>query len=224
MASRGRATPEPRRVGDTVYEALRESIVSGRILPGARLSVPAIAEQYAVSRSPVRDAVIRLVQEGLARDTVNRGAVVAAPEPHELISLYEVREALEWAAARLAAQHTTPGLRRRLLAILAEHEQVAQEGDFTRHIALDAAFHRELRLAADSPVLLRMLDDIQDRVVLAMHTTSLSGGMRRAIEDHRAIFEAVSAGRGEAAAEAARAHITRLKELLRERGVSGQFS
>jgi DNA-binding GntR family transcriptional regulator len=224
MGPRGRATPEPRRVGDTVYQALRESILSGRISPGARLSVPAIAQEYAVSRSPVRDAVIRLVQEGLARDTVNRGAVVAALEPGELVSLYEVREALEWAAARLAAQHTTPGLRRRLLAILTEHEQVVQEGDFARHVALDAAFHRELRLAADSPVLLRMLDDIQDRVVLAMRSTSLSGGMRRAIEEHRTIFEAVSTGRGEAAAEAARAHINRLKELLRERDLSTQFS
>jgi len=214
---RGRATPEPRRMGDMVYESLREAIVSGLVAPGARLSVPAIAAQYAVSRSPVRDAVIRLVQEGLARDTVNRGAVVAALDPGELVSLYEVREALEWAAARLAAQHTTPGLRRRLLAILTEHEQVLREGDFARHVALDAAFHRELRLAADSPVLLRMLDDIQDRVVLAMRSTSLSGGMRRAVEEHRKIFEAVSAGQGEAAAEAARAHISRLTQLLRQR-------
>lgn len=224
MGERGRATNEPRRMGDAVYESLRESIVSGRIAPGARLSVPAIAQEYAVSRSPVRDAVIRLVQEGLARETVNRGAVVAAPGPGELVSLYEVREALEWAAARLAAQHTTPGLRRRLLAILTEHEQVVEEGDITRHVALDAAFHRELRLAADSPVLLRMLDDIQDRVVLAMRSTSLSGGMRRAVEEHRAIFEAVSTGQGEAAAEAARAHISRLTRLLRERNQSGQFS
>jgi len=62
-----------------------------------------------------------------------------------------------------------------------------------------------------------MLDGIQDKVVLAMRSTSLTGGMTRAVADHRAIFEAVTSLDQDAAAEAARAHIRRLKELLRER-------
>jgi DNA-binding GntR family transcriptional regulator len=217
MAIEGRATPEPRRIGDAMYEALRERILSGERGPGSRLSVPAIAHQYAVSRSPVREAVVRLVQDGLARETVNRGAVIAALDPQELASLYEAQEALESAAARLAAEHNSPGLRRRLLAILTEHEQAALEDDLTRHRALDAAFHRELRRAADSPVIERMLEDIQGRVLLAMRSTSLTGGMRAAVAEHRAIFEALTAGDGDAAAAAARAHIKRLKNLLSER-------
>lgn len=217
MATERRLPPEPRRIGDTVYEALRDRILSGELEAESRLSVPAIAQEYAVSRSPVRDAIIRLVQDGLARETVNRGAVIAVPSPRELVSLYEAREALESAAARLAAEHASPGLRRKLLAILTEHEQVVEGGDFARHVVLDAAFHRELRMAADSPVIERMLDDIQDRVVLAMRATTLSGGMRRAVADHRRIFEAVTASDGDAAAAAARAHVNRLKELLDER-------
>ncbi len=217
MPASADATPQPRRIGDELYVAIRERIMAGQLEPGARLSVPALAQEYEVSRSPVRDAVIRLVQEGLARDTVNRGAVIATPDLRELVSLYEAREALEWAAARLAAEHYTPALRQRLLAILAEHEQVAKDGDFPRHVSLDAAFHRELRQAAESPVLERMLDGIQDQIGLAMRSTSVTGGMRRAVADHRAIFEAVTSRDPEAAAEAARVHIHRLKELLRER-------
>lgn len=207
---------EPRRMGDAVYDALRQRILAGRLPPGARLSVPALAAEFAVSRSPVRDAVIRLVHEGLAQETLNRGAVVAAVDTRELVSLYEAREALEAAAARLATEKSTPELMDNLNAIFAEHEHAVLEGDFPRHVAMDAAFHREVRRAADSPVLERMLDDIQDRVVLAMRSTSITGGMRKALEDHRAILEAVASGDPELAARVAGSHIKRLKELLRD--------
>ncbi|MEU2611025.1 GntR family transcriptional regulator [Micromonospora sp. NPDC007271] len=203
------------RVGELLYRTLRDRIISGELRPGTRLSVPALAEEFQVSRSPVRDAVIRLVQDELARETMNRGAVVARIEADELVSLYEAREALEWAAARLAAERYTPALRRRLLALLTEHRQVAEAGDFARHIELDAAFHSEIRQAAQSPVLARMLDRVQGRVLIAMRSTSLTGGMKQAVADHQAIFEALGSGDPEAAGEAARAHISRLKELLR---------
>jgi DNA-binding GntR family transcriptional regulator len=214
---RAGGTSGPQRMGDTLYEALRVRILTGDLPPGARLSVPAIAREYHVSRSPVRDAVIRLLQEGLARETVNRGAEIAVLDSRELVSLYEARAALESTATRLAVQRSDAGLRRRLLTILTEHHQVATDGDYPRHVILDAAFHRELRMAADSPVIERMLDDIQDQVALAMRSTSLTGGMRSAVEDHQAIFEAVTAGDPEAAADTAWAHIHRLKELLRNR-------
>ncbi|MGC5331863.1 GntR family transcriptional regulator [Micromonospora sp. DT62] len=203
------------RVGELLYRTLRDRIISGELRPGTRLSVPALAEEFRVSRSPVRDAVIRLVQDELARETLNRGAVVARIEGEELVSLYEAREALEWAVARLAAQRYSPALRRRLLALLTEHRQVAADGDFARHIELDAAFHREIRQAAQSPVLTRMLDGVQSRVLIAMRSTSLTGGMAQAVADHQAIFEALCSGDPDAAGEAARAHIRRLKELLR---------
>ncbi|WP_192581241.1 GntR family transcriptional regulator [Micromonospora sp. AMSO12t] len=203
------------RVGELLYRTLRDRIISGELRPGTRLSVPALAEEFRVSRSPVRDAVIRLVQDELARETLNRGAVVARIEGEELVSLYEAREALEWAVARLAAQRYSPALRRRLLALITEHRQVAADGDFARHIELDAAFHREIRQAAQSPVLTRMLDGVQSRVLIAMRSTSLTGGMAQAVADHQAIFEALCSGDPDAAGEAARAHIRRLKELLR---------
>lgn len=203
------------RVGEMLYRTLRDRIISGELRPGTRLSVPGLAEEFQVSRSPVRDAVIRLVQDELARETMNRGAVVARIEGEELVSLYEAREALEWAVARLAAERYSPALRRRLLALLTEHRQVAEAGDFTRHIELDAAFHREIRQAAQSPVLTRMLDGVQSRVMIAMRSTSLTGGMTQAVADHQVIFEALCSGDPDAAGEAARSHIRRLKELLR---------
>lgn len=202
-------------VSDGIYRDLRDRIVAGEIAPGSRLSIPALAKQYRVSRSPVREAVLRLVATGIARQSLNAGAVVAPVDPAELVGVYEAREGLEWAAARLAASHQARGLRRKLLEILTEHEQVAAAGDFDHHVALDAAFHREVRRAAASPLVESMLDDIQDRVVIAMRSTSVSGGMQQAVADHRRIFEAIAAGHVEAAGVAASEHIARLTNLLR---------
>jgi DNA-binding GntR family transcriptional regulator len=208
----------PERVGETVYRVLRDRILSGAIPSGSHLSVPALAREFGVSRSPVRDAVLRLAKEGLTRETLNRGAVVPRFDRSELFSLYEAREALEGITARLAAPHFSAQLRRRLLGILTEHEQVAAAGDFARHIELDAAFHREVRQAANSPVVARMLEEIQGQVMIAMRSTSVSGGMPQAVEDHRRIFEALAEGNAEASEAAARDHIIRLRELLRAGG------
>lgn len=201
--------------GESVYRDLRDRIVAGELVPGDRLSVPALAEQYGLSRSPVREAVMRLVQTGIASDRHNAGAVVAPVDFVGLVSVYEAREALEYGAARLAAAQATPGLRRRLLALLTEHETVVRHADYQRHVELDAAFHREVRQAADSPMLESMLDDIQDRVVIAMRSTSVSGGLDQALADHRRIFEAVATGDVEGAGTAAREHIARLTNVLR---------
>ncbi|WP_165367809.1 GntR family transcriptional regulator [Phytoactinopolyspora endophytica] len=203
------------RVGERVYRTLRYRIVTGELEPEARLSVPAIARELGVSRSPVRDAVLQLVREGLAKETLNRGAIVSSISRTELVSLYEAREALEGMAARLATPNFTHDMRRRLLANLAEHDEAVARGDFDRHIDVDAAFHREIRMAAKSPVIARMLDEIQGQIMIAMRSTSISGGMDRALHDHRQIFEAVAAGDPDASEAAARQHIARLTQLLR---------
>ena len=88
------------RVGERVHRLLRDRILTGAIPPGFRLSVPAIARELGVSRSPLRDAVLQLVREGLAEETFNRGAVVRLMSREHLISLYDAREALEGMAAR----------------------------------------------------------------------------------------------------------------------------
>jgi DNA-binding GntR family transcriptional regulator len=207
----------PERVGERVYRALRDRILTGALPPGSRLSVPALARELGVSRSPVRDAVLQLVRDGLGEETFNRGAVVRQMSPEHLVSLYEAREALEGMTARLATDGFTPAVRRRMLALLEEHDEVAATQDLSRHVDVDAAFHREIRDAAGSPVLARMLEEIQGQVVLAMRSTSVSGGIANAVRDHRRIFEALASGDRDASERAAREHIARLRELLRDR-------
>ena len=99
-------TLPPASVGVTVklYDDLSSAIVSGEIAPGAKLSEPAIARRFGVSRAPVREAIRRLQERGLVTYVANQGARVAEPSAAEFLALLDVREATEGMAARLAAE------------------------------------------------------------------------------------------------------------------------
>ena len=202
---------ESGRVADTVYAGLRDAIFTGDLRPGGRLSVPALADRLGVSRSPVREAVQRLIAERLAVEEPRRGAVVARIDTAELVRLYEVREVLEGLATRLAVEHSGRRLVDRLATVLDEHTRAVADADIAAHMDADQRFHRLLRLGSDNAEVVRMLDSIQARVQLAMRTTSVTAGPRLALADHRAIYEAVRAGDPTAAEERARAHVARLR-------------
>ena len=205
----------PVRVGTSVHEFLRARILTGELPPGARLAAPALAKELGVSRSPVRDAVLQLVREGLAIEELNRGAVVYLPSHAALVSLYHAREALEGMAARLAATAIGDDVLDELSAIVDEHESIDAD-DFHRHIELDSRFHRMIRDATASPVLVKMLEEIQGQVIVAMRSTNLSGGPHRATIEHRAIVDALRRRDPDEAERAARSHISRLREILED--------
>lgn len=204
------------RVADRVHQELRDQIFAGELPAGTRLSVPALAARLGVSRSPVREAIVRLVHERLAREEPRRGAVVADVSVESLIAIYEVREVLEGLAARLAVENAGRRLIRSLEDVLGEHESAVSAVDLTGASEADMAFHRLIREAAGNPEVLRMLDDVQSQVRLAMRTTQVTGGPKPAVADHRAIFAAMAAGDPHAAEQAARAHIVRLRSVLAE--------
>jgi DNA-binding GntR family transcriptional regulator len=204
------------RVTDRVHQELRDQIISGDLPAGARLSVPALAAKLDVSRSPVREAIVRLVHERLAREEPRRGAVVADVSLKNLIAIYEVREVLEGLATRLAVENAGRRLIRTLEEVLGEHERAVSAVDLTAASEADMTFHRLIREAADNPEVVRMLDDVQTQVRLAMRTTQVTGGPKLAVADHRAIFAAMEVGDPVAAEEAARAHIARLRSVLVE--------
>lgn len=203
------------RLGDAVYAKLRDAIISGEIEPGARLQVPTLAHALGVSRSPVRDAVIRLTNERLAIDEPRRGAVVVQVDRQQLVALYEVREVLEGLAARMASTSVQlPQLDKDLTLLLTEHEQALENMDVAKHIELDTQFHRLIRRAAGNHELEHMLDHIEAQVRLAMLTVTITSGPHHALDEHRAIYDAIRVGDPEEAQQKACAHIARLRQAL----------
>lgn len=205
------ALPRQQRVADSVHDTLRRAIIQGELPPGSRLSVPLLAQQLDVSRSPVREAVQRLVQDGLATEEPHRGALVAVLDPTELVPLYEIREVLEGLAARLAAQHASEAELEQLAEAHRQHADALDRGEDSHHAGLDMAFHAQLRGAAHHPELVAYLERVQGRIAIAILGGNPLAWSRHAIVEHQAILDAVLARDPVAAEAAARAHVQRVR-------------
>lgn len=134
----------PRSLTDVVLERLRYDIVSGRFRLGELLSERVLAERFAVSKSPVREALAQLRLEGLVRVVPQRGAFVFTLSSDGVQQLCEFRRSLETAALSLAFARDPALLARSLKDCVAEMEQARAAGDGRRYLDLDSAFHKLL--------------------------------------------------------------------------------
>jgi DNA-binding GntR family transcriptional regulator len=213
------ATPELLVAG--VVDRLREAILSGRLPAGARLSVPELAAQLGVSRTPVREALFALQRSGLAVMRPRRGAVVFGGGRRELTQLFELREALDGMAARLAAERMSDHERGELVTVASHHDAALDAGDVDTHIALDVELHRVICGGAHNEPLAADLSRLRDQLVLVMRTCSAApGAMGRGVRrDHHAIVDAVVRGDADAAETAARAHVRNILRFILAAGL-----
>jgi DNA-binding GntR family transcriptional regulator len=159
-----------RPLRDVVYEHLKEAILVGRFVPGERLLEVELAEQMGVSGTPVREAMRRLEREGLVVLRPFRGAEVVRVPRERAEQLFQVREALESLAARLAASRVSPSDVALLRSIVEQAQVAAQNGDYPGVNTLNRRFHAELaRLSGNAP-LGTLLELIQDHINLLRAT------------------------------------------------------
>jgi DNA-binding GntR family transcriptional regulator len=205
------------RLADQVYDVLRGRILARSLVPGDRLSVPVLAVELHLSRSPVREAVQRLVVEGLAEEEFHRGARVAGVDAEDLADVFAVRGALEGLAARLAAAGDTVALVAALRSSIADHTAAIRAEDEPAIIAADQAFHQALLVAADNRHLDRALGPLLGRAQVAMLSGDLSRWPRKAVAEHKAIVAAIRDGDAQAADRAARDHVAAVLSRHRSR-------
>jgi len=191
---------------DYSYAVLRSEIVEGRFMPGRRMREVELSEWLGVSRTPLRQALSRLEVEGLLVVTPRTGLVVASLDEEATGELYDMREALEGAAASLAARRASP----REVAIL--KEMVAAEARLARDPETRAqhnlAFHRAIYAAAHNRFLVKSLHALHDAIALLGPTTFAAPGRPdKAQREHARIVEAIAAQDAEQAEAEARAHV-----------------
>lgn len=206
------------RLADQVYAVLRGQILARELVPGDHLSVPVLAESLGLSRSPVREAVQRLVVEGLAVEEFHRGARVAGVDASDLAAVYAVRGVLEGLAAGLVAEDHDAALLAVLKTSIADHRVAIDHGDEQAIIAADQAFHQAVLDAAGNEHLNRALGPLLGRAQVAMLSGDLSRWPRKALAEHRAILAAIRAGDADAATAAASAHVRAVLERHQSRG------
>jgi DNA-binding GntR family transcriptional regulator len=200
---------------DFVYQTLGMAIQSGRFRGGERVREEEIALHLRVSRTPVREALRRLQSSGLLEMAPGRGLSVPVMNRRKVIELYEVRELLEGAAARLAAQYARDSdvaLLRKLLA-----ESVSAESDATNLARINRAFHNAIYDAAHNQYLLGTVREIYASMALLGATTfSMPGRSQAAATEHRTIVDAIVARKPDKAEQAARDHIQKAKRTRLE--------
>ena len=204
-----------------VYDHLRAEILAGRLEPGTELAETGLSEQLGVSRGPLREAIGRLAAEGLVTVRPRRGAVVRSLSEEEFLELYQVREALETMAVKLA----TPRLRAEDLQRLADLNRAMDahgaEGDVERFFEANQAFHACFLELSGNGKLYAMHQQLLDQLGhYRMRSLMLRGNLRRSVTEHTAILRAAKRGDGDRAAELMAEHI-RVPQQRLQRGSKG---
>lgn len=157
-------------LSDRVYQALKKDIITGVFQSGEPLSEKLLARRYRGSRTPVREAAVRLQQENLLRVVPNRGYFVKHITVNELIELYEYRAALEGACAELAAQKgTDEGVLGELARVGEVHFQQDDRVSYEGFIVADTAFHIGLAQLTRNQLLLQAVRDVRCQMERIMY-------------------------------------------------------
>jgi DNA-binding GntR family transcriptional regulator len=151
---------EVESLADVAYRRLSEALLTGEIPPGQRLVMDQLADQLAISRTPVRDALLRLQRENLIEPTGKRGYVVRKMSVDDAFHLYETRAAIEGFAARRVAEIGEPAIEHVHEAIVASR---GTDTDARRAFDANMSIHRAFVEATGNPSLLELFDDIWHR-------------------------------------------------------------
>jgi DNA-binding GntR family transcriptional regulator len=198
-------------VATSVYEELREAIVTGRFAAGQVLSENALAAEFGKSRTPVREALHRLEIEGLV-ERVPRGVRIRASSPEEILDIYEVRITLEGAAAKAAAERATEFDKIQLRS--AQKAMVDVDADPQAKAAANRRFHEAVWTASHNATLVDLLKRLNIHLI-RYPTTTLTYGERwqAVLREHEELLGAIEAGDGEAARRIAEHHMFGAREV-----------
>ena len=201
----------PATLADSLLERLRKAVVEGEIAPGSKISEPELARHFGVSRGPLREAIGRLEAIGLVTRRANVGARVVTLSADGLIEIYQVREALEGMAARLAAERMTEQETDAMKNLLVMHHKQVELDDGQAYFQKegDLDFHYRIVQGSRNRRLIGILcDDLYHLARMYRFQFGMaSRRARKALEEHGQILEAIADRDGESAELLMRRHI-----------------
>ncbi|WP_298956760.1 GntR family transcriptional regulator [uncultured Methylobacterium sp.] len=197
-----------RTMAAAVADALRQRILSGEAAPGTQLRQDALAEEFGISRIPVREALLQLDAAGLVRIVPHKGAVVAGLSVEEIEDVFQLRADLEPQLLTASARHFTPADYRDLRGIRDEYSAALAAGQVDLWGELNRRFHLGLLRHAGRPrslaIVSALLQDCDRPTRLQL---SVSGDVARADREHTTILDLCEAGDVPAAAALLRSHV-----------------
>jgi GntR family transcriptional regulator, rspAB operon transcriptional repressor len=199
---------------EEAYEKIKGFILRSEIYPRQKIIMEDLSKQMGISRTPIREAMSRLVKEGYVNHVWNRGFSVKEISVEEVEELYGAREALEPYLAEEAARRVTQGEVQELERLLKEYGQFVERRPRRERRLLDLEFHGKVAEIAGNSYLLRVLGEVFERIVLKQRIVvgQLDRG-KDAWLQHRAILAAIRDGKPKDARREALYHVRKSKQL-----------
>lgn len=204
-----------RRLRDTAYERLKDAFRHANLAPGHPLSETGLSRMLGISRTPVREALQQLAQEGLVQVIPGRAMTVAAPSLQGVTNVIHVRSLLEPELARLVAESPTADVVATLRGVLAKMHAAARLNDRVVWSKADTEWHEVLCSACPNVLLAQLVLQMRNRmhyIAVEPHTTHQR--ILDCTDEHQQIVEAIAARDPEAAERAMRKHVDELRDSM----------
>ena len=193
-----------------IYEILRARILSTELPPGSSINERYLAEALGVSRTPIREAIRRLSNDGLISIIPNVGTSVTQFEPSRVREFCQIRTAFECIAIEAAVKNFEAVHDRKLVQLIDDQDKTIDRGDMISNIAIDSEFHGVIMELSGYKLIPDFLERAMGEILRARHMSiKLPGRLREPIIEHRAIVNALRSGNPKDCAAAMRDHLDR---------------
>lgn len=211
--------PKNATLREVAYRRIRSAIRDGRLAPGEPLKETALSEMLGISRTPVREALQQLVQEGLAQSESGKPISVATITIQDLLDVVHIRRLLEPELTRLAAAHIKPRQLEDLEDAMQAMERAAAEDDLPAWTRADARFHQAVREACPNALLGETVVQLRNRVhsMGNVDTQTNPDRLRECTREHRQVVDAIRSRAETEAREAVERHLEALTNSLLKR-------
>jgi len=205
--------PERTNLRDQIYDILKRRIVLRQIESGKKINEEDLAKSLGVSRTPIRETLLRLEHEGIVKIIPRRGAFVVSQSKEKVMDLFEVREVLEGLVAQLATKNMNHELLDRLKLCL---EKISSgDGDNNRllkYTPADVEFHATLLEASDNELLKSMMESVNVHLqMVRLRTVALPGRPEQTVKEHYEILAAIEKKNSSLAEKLMRKHVASVR-------------
>jgi DNA-binding GntR family transcriptional regulator len=210
-----KAIKNPPNLKEAVYKRLKESIVRGEFSAGSKIVETLSSQKLGVSRTPLREAINRLEQDGLVEIIPRRGTFVRKQSVAEILESLEIREALEGLAARLASRNATPDIIQKMKNCFAGFSPKNVEKSIQDYALQNVRFHHLIIQASHNRRLVALIRNLYDQMdMVRLHTIVMPGRAKKSLSEHREIIRHIEKKKGESAEKLTRAHIRDLHKAV----------
>jgi GntR family transcriptional regulator, rspAB operon transcriptional repressor len=214
-------TPAPMSLAEHAYTEIKDRILSLQLRPGLFLNQQALSKMLGIGSMPVRQAVHRLMSEGLIEVIPRKGLVIRPDSLHDVLALIEARLAMEPNIAALAAERATKQQVATLKKMLMESKRIVDQSERKSFMALDRAFHSLIAESAGNKILADAQRPLHERSNVIWHLRIMpADGLVLTQHEHHDIFEAIAKRDASAARRAMEQHLRSLQKRILEGSIS----